>query len=314
MYTIKQAALRTGLTIPTIRAWERRYGVIDPARTPSGYRLYDDAAIERLVAMRQLVEVDGVRPSQAADQVRDGGAVVAGLAARAREAGGGSGGPAAESAAVGGAPAPSSIAALRDATRRMDIPAIERLLDEAFAAERFEAATSNVVFPALRAIGEDWAEGSIDVAMEHAASETIRRRLGRFYDASVDLSAPLDVIVGMPPGCQHELGAMGFAVAARRAGLSVLYLGADVPVPSWVRTADAIGAPAVVVGAVVDRDVPTATDVVPSLLGSANPPLVFVGGRVAPAVAEATGAVALPAPLDAAVEVVRQRVRSSRSA
>ena len=86
MYTIKQAAIRTGLAIPTIRAWERRYGVIDPARTASGYRLYDDEAIERLVAMRQLVEVDGVRPSQAADQVRGGGAAVAGLAARARQA------------------------------------------------------------------------------------------------------------------------------------------------------------------------------------------------------------------------------------
>ena len=154
----------------------------------------------------------------------------------------------------------------------MDIPAIERLLDEAFAAERFEAATSNVVYPALRAIGEDWAEGSIDVAMEHAASETIRRRLARFYDASVDLSTPLDVIVGMPPGCQHEIGAMGFAVAARRGGLSVLYLGANVPVPSWVRTADAVGAPAAVVGAIVDRDVPAATDVVTSLLASTNRP------------------------------------------
>ena len=195
----------------------------------------------------------------------------------------------------------------------MDISAIERLLDEAFAAERFEAATSNVVYPALRAIGEDWAEGSIDVAMEHAASETIRRRLARFYDASVDLSAPLDVIVGMPPGCQHEIGAMGFAVAARRGGLSVLYLGANVPVPSWVRTADAVGAPAAVVGAIVDRDVPAATDVATSLLASTSRPVVFVGGRLASVVAEATGAVALPAQLDEAVDVVRQRLRSSRS-
>jgi MerR family transcriptional regulator, light-induced transcriptional regulator len=313
MYTIKQAAIRTGLSIPTIRAWERRYGVIDPARTASGYRLYDDEAIERLVAMRHLVEVDGMRPSQAADQVRAGGAAVAGLAARARRALVDAG-AASMAGAAGGGSAPSSIAAFREATRRMDISAIERLLDEAFAAERFEAATSNVVYPALRAIGEDWAEGSIDVAMEHAASETIRRRLARFYDASVDLSAPLDVIVGMPPGSQHEIGAMGFAVAARRGGLSVLYLGANVPVPSWVRTAVAVGAPAAVVGAIVDRDVPAAADVATSLLESTSRPVVFAGGRLASVVAEATGAVALPAQLDEAVDVVRQRLRSSRSA
>ena len=313
MYTIKQAAIRSGLSIPTIRAWERRYSVVRPARTESGYRLYDDEAIDCLIAMRRLVEVEGIRPSQAADQVRDGAADVAGLADLARQAAA----HAAVRPSIEGVDAnavPPAVAAIRDATRRMDIPAIERLLDEAFAAERFESATSNIVYPALRAIGEDWADGIIDVGMEHATSETIRRRLARFYDAAVDLAAPLDVIVGLPPGCQHEIGAMGFAVAARRGGLSVLYLGANVPVPSWVRTADAIGAPAAVVGAIVERDVPAATDVVLSLLASTSRPVVFVGGRVAPAVAEATGAVALPAQLDAAVEVVRQRLRASRSA
>ena len=311
MYTIKQAAIRTGLSIPTMRAWERRYGVVHPIRTAGGYRLYDDESLDRLIAMRHLVDVDGMRPSQAADQVRDGGVEVATLAERARHAGAGVAGT---SHLEGRGPVPSAVDALRDATRRMDIGAIERLLDEAFAAERFEAATGNVLYPALRAIGEDWAAGTIDVGMEHAASETIRRRLSRFYDAALDLSSPLDLIVGLPPGCQHDIGAMGFAVAARRGGLSVLYLGADVPVPSWVRTADALGAPAAVVGALVDRDVPTATDVVTSLLASATRPAVFVGGRAAPAVGEATGVTVLPVQLDAAVDVVRQRLRASRSA
>ena len=304
MYTIKQAAIRTGLAIPTIRAWERRYGVVHPVRTASGYRLYDDESMDRLIAMRHLVEVDGMRPSQAADRVRAGGEAIDGLAERARE-----GTMADGRRTPGAADRAPAVAALRDATRRLDIPALERLLDEAFAAERFEAATSNVVYPALRAIGEDWAEGTIDVAMEHAASETIRRRLTRFYDAAVDLSSPLDVIVGLPPGCQHDIGAMGFAVAARRGGLSVLYLGANVPVPSWIRTADAVRAPAAVVGAIVDRDVPAATDVVASLLASAGRPTVFVGGRAAAAVAEATGAAVLPVGMDAAVDLVRQHLR-----
>src|SRR4029078_6933175 len=59
MYTIKQAAQRTGIAIPTIRVWERRYGVVAPKRTPSGYRLYDDEAIARLNAMQRLVEHEG---------------------------------------------------------------------------------------------------------------------------------------------------------------------------------------------------------------------------------------------------------------
>ena len=42
MYTIKQAAARSGVPVPLLRAWERRYGVVSPSRTPSGYRLYDE--------------------------------------------------------------------------------------------------------------------------------------------------------------------------------------------------------------------------------------------------------------------------------
>src|SRR3954467_15449769 len=82
MYTIKQAATRTGVSVPTIRAWERRYGVVSPARTAAGYRLYDDDAVERLSAMRSLVETEGWRPSQAAERVKDPAVDLAALAAR----------------------------------------------------------------------------------------------------------------------------------------------------------------------------------------------------------------------------------------
>ena len=60
MYTIKQAAARTGLSVPVIRVWERRYGVVRPERTPAGYRIYDETSISRLAAMRHLVAEEGV--------------------------------------------------------------------------------------------------------------------------------------------------------------------------------------------------------------------------------------------------------------
>ena len=56
MYTIKQAAMRSGVDASLIRAWERRYGVTRPERTPGGYRLYSDDEIARLRAMRELIE------------------------------------------------------------------------------------------------------------------------------------------------------------------------------------------------------------------------------------------------------------------
>ena len=65
MYTIKEAAARTGLTEPVLRAWERRYGVVAPTRTPGGYRVYDEGALRRLRSMRRLID-DGWSASAAA--------------------------------------------------------------------------------------------------------------------------------------------------------------------------------------------------------------------------------------------------------
>ena len=70
MYTIREAANRAGVTADVLRAWERRYHIVEPRRTPGGYRQYDDAAIRRLRAMRRLVD-DGWTPSAAAESLRD---------------------------------------------------------------------------------------------------------------------------------------------------------------------------------------------------------------------------------------------------
>src|SRR3954449_2704083 len=71
MYTIKQAARLTGVPESSLRAWERRYGVVAPRRTESGYRVYDDDAVAALSTMRRLVHT-GWAPSEAAKALREG--------------------------------------------------------------------------------------------------------------------------------------------------------------------------------------------------------------------------------------------------
>lgn len=301
VYTIKQAAARSGLTVPTVRAWERRYGVVHPDRTAGGYRLYDDAAIDRLSAMRHLVEAQGLRPSQAAHQVLAGGPELAALVARS-------------SSATGATAIPPTVASATRSTelvedflgaaRALDVAAMDRLLDEAFAAQRFEAALEDVVFPALRHVGEGWSEGSIDVSMEHAASETIRRRLARFYDTVASSVAPL-VMVGLPPGCHHEIGALAFAIAARRGGLAALYLGADVPLASWLVAAQATRAPVAVLGVMGASDVPAAAEVVTALRASPRRTVVALGGRRAHEVGPRSGSIVLPSSIGEAIDAVR---------
>ena len=306
MFTIKQAAARSGLTVPTVRAWERRYGVVHPERTASGYRLYDDAAIGRLIAMRHLVERHGFRPSQAADQVLAGGAELAALLDRA----------AAESetevvSRTGASPANRSaelVDAFVTAAQALDVGGMDRVLDEAFAAQRFEAALEDVLFPALRRVGEGWSEGSLDVSMEHAASESIRRRLVRFYESVASAAAP-QVIVGLPPGSHHEIGALAFAIAARRGGLETIYLGADVPLESWLVAAETTRAPVAVLGVIDASDVPAATEVVTALRTSPGRTTVALGGRRAHEVG-GTGSIVLSGSIDDAVRAVRELVVS----
>ena len=71
MYTIKHASRLTGVSEATLRAWERRYGVVTPVRNESGYRLYDQEAMAAISAMRRLVD-EGWSPAEAAHAVRTG--------------------------------------------------------------------------------------------------------------------------------------------------------------------------------------------------------------------------------------------------
>ncbi|MGZ8563396.1 MAG: MerR family transcriptional regulator [Candidatus Limnocylindria bacterium] len=268
MYTIKQAALRSGVNAALLRAWERRYGIVEPMRTDSGYRLYDEAAIDRLRAMRSLVDA-GWSARQAAERVATSSPDEIGAMA-----------PIETGAQDEAPPLASTIDAFVAGAARIDPVAIERALDDMFAAGSFERVVEDRLFPALRALGEAWANGKVDVAGEHAASAAVARPLSMAFEAAGSLAGgPAPIRVGLPPGTRHELAALAFATAARRAGLPVVYLGPDVPVASWIAAVEQTGARAIAFGVVMIQDV-AASDEVARAVRAVYPDLVIaVGGR-----------------------------------
>jgi len=280
MYTIKQAAARSGLSVPVVRAWERRYGVVHPARTPSGYRLYDDAAVDRLRTMQALI-ARGWSPSTAAAALVAGTAPAVELAAEADAGDRKGAGPRDRSLPADGSADLQT--AFVDAARVLDSNAIERILDEMFATGSFEVVVERHVLPALVELGDAWAAGRVGVAGEHAASHAVARRLAGAYQAAGS-SAHLDgaVLVGLPPGARHELGALAFAVTARRSGLPVLYLGADLPIDDWVATARRTDASAAVIAAVERADAARALGVARALADARPGIVIGLGGRMAP--------------------------------
>ena len=289
MYTIKQAAVRSGVNVALLRAWERRYGIVAPSRTDAGYRLYDDEAIERLRAMRTLVD-DGWSASQAAARV------TAAEPAELDEITAGS---------VASLPdAEDTTAAFVQAAVRIDGEGLERALDDMFARGSFERIVEDRLYPSLHALGDAWETGEVDVAGEHAASSAALRRLAMAFEAAGGSGGDRPVLVGLPPGARHEIASLAFATAARRAGIPVVYLGPDVPTASWVAAAERTEARAVAMGIVRQEDI-AGGDAVVGALRASNPALVIaIGGRRGPLVGNG-GVVQLPDGLDDAVAVLR---------
>ena len=289
MYTIKQAALRSGVAVSLIRAWERRYGVVHPERTAGGYRLYDEAAIARLRAMRGLTE-QGWSAAQAATAVIEASpSAIRGVGTDSSEA--------------------NRVDALVEAAARYDLAGIEDVLDDLFGRGSFEAVIDDLVLPSAAMLGPAWSEGRIDVAAEHLASSAIQRRLASLFDMGGVAGSGPQVLVGLPPESRHELGALAFAVALRRMGVDVLYLGSDVPVDSWVDAAKESTAQAAIVGVVTDHDVAPARDVI-AALRQVRPDLQLAfGGAFASMPTAPDGVTVLPARVVDAARAVRGRLR-----
>lgn len=301
MYTIKEAAARSGVSVPLLRAWERRYGIVEPARTASGYRLYDERAMHRLRAMRRLID-EGWTPSNAASHLRAADeATIDGILRDPSQ------GPTSPAAPTGTDRASRLITAFVEAAADLDEDAVEHVLDDMFASGSFEQVTDHLVMPALVALGEAWADGRVSVAAEHAATSEVRRRLGAaFLAAGRPGGEHGTVLVGLPPGARHELGALAFATALRRSGVPVHYLGPDLPESGWLEAARRTDAAAMVLGVVTPGDVEPARHVAAALRRARPGMVIAVGGRSAAELGGNRGRlVRLPEDLVAGVDALR---------
>jgi methylmalonyl-CoA mutase cobalamin-binding subunit len=264
LFTIKQAARMVGVTQATLRTWERPNRDVPPRRTETGYRTYDSLAIARLTTMRRLV-AEGWSPKNAAAGILSGEVGVDGSTASE---------PPGPDEPVGTAHTDEFLAA----AARMDLLGIQRSLDAGMSTGSFEHAVDSWLMPALVALGDDWARGAVDVAGEHAASHLVLRRLSAAFEAAGSRSRGPKVVVGLPTGSQHELGALAFATALRRLGHDVLYLGPSVPEASWLAAVLAHGADAAVLSVVTESDRPAARAAVDALRADRPGLLVAVGG------------------------------------
>jgi DNA-binding transcriptional MerR regulator len=222
---IGQLARRTGVSPELLRAWEQRYGLLQPTRTPGGFRLYSAADEARVQHMQSLV-AGGLAAAQAADLILSRepapGTVSASATILDQEAG--------------------NLSASLD---RLDEQAANTALDRLFAAYTVETVLQEVILPYLHRLGDRWAAGEVSVAQEHFASNLLRGRLLGLAQGWGQGHGPGAVLACLP-GEQHELGLLIFGVALSRRGWRITYLGANSPIGAVADIARSL-LPAVVV-------------------------------------------------------------------
>jgi DNA-binding transcriptional MerR regulator/methylmalonyl-CoA mutase cobalamin-binding subunit len=244
-HPIQVVVRRTGLTADVLRAWERRYRVVEPGRSPTGRRLYSDEDIERLRLLRRATlsgrsigQVSELPTAELVRLIRDDEAEEA----RAPEP----------------APQRSDLAQqLRlealEAVEELDGTKLRRLLQRAATALGAERALEEVAAPVLTEVGDRWQAGDMSIAHEHLVSAVIRQVVGALLQsASDDPDRPL-ALFATPAGERHEFGALMAAVIAATRGWRILYLGADIPAADIARAA-LRHRPRLVAVSVVSRD------------------------------------------------------------
>ena len=260
MLRIGELSRRVGVSPELLRAWETRYGLLDPERTPGGLRLYSEVDERRVREMRRQI--------------------AAGLSA-------------AEAARVAlSAPAePVSVEGLlsrldRDLTA-LDEPAAQVTLDRTFDSLDLDTALAQVILPFLRDLGARWAASERSVGQEHFASNVIEGRLRTLARDWGDGDGPR-VLMACPPGEQHELGLLCFGLLLRKRGWRITYLGAETPTPDLATAITELSPELVVLGAMSAQRFVDAADGIRA--ASAQARLAIGGAGASEALARSLGA------------------------
>jgi DNA-binding transcriptional MerR regulator len=221
---------RVGVSPELLRAWEQRYGLLQPVRSAGGFRLYSTADEERVRSMRRHLGA-GVSAAQAAR-----------LALSEAQQGG-------QGRDVGLTRLSSD---LRVALDQLDEPGAHAAVDQLLAMFTLQTVLRDVVLPYLHELGERWERGEASVAQEHFASNLLRGRLLGLARGWGHGTGP-SVVLACAPGELHDLPLISFGLALAARGWRITYLGPDTPIATIDETVTAVEPRLVVLTAVTTR-------------------------------------------------------------
>ena len=238
IYNLKAVRQETGIGADTLRAWERRYGLPKPQRTPGGHRLYSQWDIH-LIKWLVARQAEGLSISRAVKRWNE-------LSASGED-------PLAQpprrlAQELGGSP--TNLEDLREAWLAaclgFDEVRAESLLNQAFAFYTAETAITEIILHGIHEVGNRWQHGQVTVQQEHFVSGLATRRLDALIAAAPVPMHTGTIVLACPPAELHSLPLLCLNVMLRRRGRNVVFLGADVPMEHLEETTRTVNAALVV--------------------------------------------------------------------
>ena len=250
-HPISVVTRKTGLRPDLIRAWERRYGTVRPARTPGNRRLYSDEDVRRLGLLRRALDagwrisdVAGLDDEELESLVREANDFNPLMP---------------EQAGVRSYP-DGHLSRCFEAIVEMDGDQLRRQLENASVDLSRIDLLDCVLVPLMHRVGDGCAAGWLRTANEHLASSVVRTFLDALHGAYPSSDASPVLVVATPALQYHELGATLVAAVGRMDGWKTVYLGPNLPAEELAAATKVTGARAIALSITYPADDPGLVD------------------------------------------------------
>ncbi|MCP3867806.1 MAG: MerR family transcriptional regulator [Gammaproteobacteria bacterium] len=211
-FPIRVLSERTGVGGSTLRAWERRYGLLSPQRTPKGHRLYTEQDVELVEYVLELLD-EGHSLSTAVTQLKQ------------------------DRDLAGNEPGMTELAGIWAdylaetcrAVGNFSTERVEAIYNEASSLYPVEMVAERLIEPMLSELGSSWESRDTGIAEEHFYANWLRNRLAARFHHATGQATGARIVCACLPGSYHDIGLILFSISALARGYRVLFLGANVP-------------------------------------------------------------------------------------
>ena len=272
-YNLNVVVRETGVKADTLRAWERRYGLPLPQRSPGGHRLYSQYDVETVKWLLAKRSEKGMSISKAVDlwrSIEDSEQDPLDLSVNLGISG---------NLLLNET---NELTAMRsawiDACLAFDETRSGQILNQSFALYPIETVFSEILQKGLATIGDYWYQGKASVQQEHFAAELANRRLHALIASAPHPKNRSKILMACPPKELHTFPALLLTALLRNRGWDVTNLGADVPLIQLRMTLEQIK-PDLVVSVAMRLETAATLKNVATLLKNKRITLAF-GGRI----------------------------------